>query len=194
MQGPNNINSEENDGATPESSESRQNVPHRSPDTSDAGSSYPAPDESKRVVPAESWKQGPSSNHPATGPWQPHQDFQETSDMRRTRSLMSIGMILAIVSLVIGGVLLSTVALILGIIGYRTATRYASTTSGQMQANWVILRKSARIALIMSICALVLNAISMIYLYPIMLDFLQMNGFGDASIMGSSSSGSSVWG
>lgn len=171
---------------------------HSNPSSTEPTANYPEPNENNRVVPSEPWQAGPSNQYAQGNSWQPQHDPKEASDMSRTRSLASIGMILAIVSLVIGGVLLSTVALILGIIGYRTAARYAKTTQGQAQANWSMLQRSARITLILSICTLALNAISMMYLYPIMLDFLEMNGFGDMPIgsgsSGSGSTGSSVWG
>lgn len=120
------------------------------------------------------------------------------SEFESTRKLANASKIMAVVSLLIGGVLLSSAALITSVVAYRKAVRLSEpvqTASFEGQAT-TMLTRTARASIVVSVLALVLNAVALIYLAPMLMQVMEAGDY--ASILGSAqqvdSSGSSFWG
>ena len=92
--------------------------------------------------------------------------------IKSAQKLITIATIAAPVSLLIGGVLLSSIALICGIIGMRRLRSINAKTAHEMNAIQPALR-SARMTLIMCGIALALNAVSLAMMYPTYMEILQ---------------------
>ena len=92
--------------------------------------------------------------------------------LARARSYIRASQIMAIVSLFIGGVLLSTAAVIVALMAMRMVD---ATNEGVVAAQNVraAMQRAARMALIMSLLALALNAISLVLLYPVLMEAMQ---------------------
>ena len=110
------------------------------------------------------------------------------------RKYQTAAQVCAIVSLFIGGILLSCVAVALAVIGYRKYTQVQP--NGDSQQFKMALMRSGKIAIGMCAIALVLNVISFIALYPLVMEMMET---GDLSIFGiqptaPSGSGTSTWG
>lgn len=123
----------------------------------------------------------------------PEQEF------RSIRRFVTASQICALVSLVIGGVPLSTVAIVLGLVARSKANGWASNPHDPNRQAWMLLRRSASIAAIMAAVALVLNAISLAVMYPVMMDMLQNGDLGSlmggsGATGGSTGGSSSAWG
>ncbi len=111
-----------------------------------------------------------------------------------SRRLVSIAQICAIVALFVGGVLLSAVALGLAITSYRRLSTIVIAHSNNPAA--AALRQPAMAAIAMSVVSLVANAVSLIFVYPLVMQAFQS---GDLSTLfgglGSSApTSSSTWG
>ena len=100
------------------------------------------------------------------------------------RRLITIAQISALVSLLFGGVVLSTISIIVAIVGYRKLSFIAANYSKEPALQGMIRRPGA-LAIIMSVFALVLNIISLIAIYPLIMQALQS---GDISSLFQSSS------
>lgn len=120
----------------------------------------------------------------------------EIAAFESARRLITISQVAAVVSFIIGGVALSTVALICAAIAYRqlSAIAMAKAEHPEMQS---ALRRVGFMALALSAVALAVNAIALALLYPVVMDAVQSGGFG--SVFGGSGhtgggSGNSTWG
>ena len=123
--------------------------------------------------------------------------FKTIKEIKSAQTFITVATIAAPVSLLFGGVLLSSIALICGIVGQRKLKSIHPKTAQEKAAIQVAL-KSVRMALIMCAIALVLNAVSMYFMYPTYLEILES---GDTSALqggsaqpSSNSQPSSVWG
>jgi hypothetical protein len=129
-------------------------------------------------------------------------DFKQ-AQLKSTATLTTVGMVCAIVSVFVGGVLLSLVALVCSAIAFSRMKKIISaTSSGPIDTNstYQIMLKRAKTTLVISIVALVLNIISGIYVFMI---FYQLIASGDLSSIANAfygsdlqtniSSSSSVW-
>lgn len=129
----------------------------------------------------------------------PRDDLTFALAFRSARNFITAAQIMAVASLIIGGVALSCAAAVISVLGYRkVAAMDASQSTANEQARY-LLRRSAIIAMIMSMLALVTNAVALIVFYPSIMEMLQsgdygsyfgMGGFGNS---GGSTSGS-FWG
>ncbi len=145
-------------------------------------------------------------------PVQPEQNEQDTLELMRkiksAQTLITVATIAAPVSLLFGGVLLSSIALVCGWIGYRRLKSIPIRTQQEIEAIHVA-GKSARMTLIMCVIALCLNAASMVMMYPVYLEMLEsgeittwtdmFNAFGSSSgdpsgALPDASGPSAVWG
>ena len=119
-------------------------------------------------------------------------------EFERIRKLLSIAQICAVISLFIGGVVLSTIALVFGIMGYRALS--SAMRDNTLEPNYTKpLRQSCIIALIMSVTALVVNVIALVYIYPLVMQALNTGDFstlmgGGAQYGSSTGTGSTTWG
>ena len=96
---------------------------------------------------------------------QPDANQGEPDTIRQIKSaqtLITISTIAAPVSLLFGGVLLSSAAIVCGIVGMRKLGKIQA--HGQQERNAIqVALKSARMAIVMSGIALALNAVSMMW-------------------------------
>lgn len=97
--------------------------------------------------------------------------------------LYKIALLAALVSIFIGGVLLSTAALVVAIIS-KNKCKQAIVSCGIATKELIDLNKLTKTAIIMCVVALVMNAVSMIILL-----IMFMNQGGGFSILGLSESG-----
>lgn len=122
-------------------------------------------------------------------------DNADAVEFKSARNYNIAAQIVALVSLIIGGVFASTVALILAIISYRKFSGIA----GHMQDESVVkaLKRAGMMAIVMSCVALALNVASLIILMPMVMQFVQTGDysalFGNGPLAGSGST-STTWG
>ncbi len=102
-------------------------------------------------------------------------DNADAVEFKSARNYNIAAQIVALVSLIIGGVFASTVALILAIISYRKFSGIA----GHMQDESVVraLKRAGMMAIVMSCVALVLNVVSLIILMPMVMQFVQTGDY-----------------
>ena len=142
---------------------------------------------------------GGQSPEPPTN-WRPNGAQNQAPRMNGANSQHQVNyniaaQIVALVSLIIGGVFASTVALVLAIISYRKFSGIA----GRMQDESVVraLKRAGMMAIVMSCVALVLNVVSLIILMPMVMQFVQTGDysalFGNGPLAGSGST-STTWG
>lgn len=130
------------------------------------------------------------------------------AQLKTAQTLTTIGIIAGPVSMLFGGVLLSTIALICAIVAFAKVKKLLEPNDKDGSVARSIYRQ-AIVALSVSAIALVLNAISLAMILPTMIDVLQngdidqlanmygLSGEGSSSGSSSSSSGgssSSIWG
>lgn len=118
--------------------------------------------------------------------------------LETARKYISISQICAVVSLFLGGIVLSTIAVILAFMGLSKLTAFANAHSLEQSAR-LALRRPGVLAVGMCVFALIFNIISLIVLYPMVMESLQSGDF--SGILGSgqggapsSGAGSSTWG
>lgn len=120
----------------------------------------------------------------------PRPNKEDERALRSAQSKITFAYIAGPVSLFLGGMLLGCIGLICAGLAYRSIGQLEHKETSVAQAA-TKLKKSACTALIICCIAFVLNAISMYFMYPIILDMLQNGQFGN--VAGSISS-SSTWG
>lgn len=135
--------------------------------------------------------QGPGPNPQGQGPLGPQLSPGGQEQFKSIRRFVLAAQICALVSLIIGGVVLSTVGLVLGLVARSKANAMAAVTPEAERTGWLLLRRSATIGTVMAAVALVLNAVSMAIMMPAMMQMLQSGDYG-ALVQGGSVSGS-VW-
>lgn len=132
-------------------------------------------------------------------PSMPHQLSQtDVQLLENARRNISIAQICAIVSLFLGGVVLSTVAVVLAIMGLSKLNAYANTHSLEQDAQRA-LRRPGMLAVGMCVFALVFNIVSLILFYPVFMEAVQTGNFSGLFGSGqggapSPGAGSSTWG
>lgn len=162
---------------------------HQAPVDNSSDHSFPPPHEQDRVVLTSISTQGNSyqRSHPA-----PSED--EAKAYAFAYRLTTFASIAAAVSIAIGGVPLSLIALICAFIAYSKIKKYIQDAHAVMVNEWKQLYKLIRVAFGISCLALVLNTISTYVLFT----SLQDAGYGSLFGLGPSGSpapsGSSVWG
>lgn len=102
---------------------------------------------------------------------------QEALTFSSARKFITASQVAAVVSLVIGGVLLSSIAVVLAIIGFRKLNEIARGHTDQIEAHFA-LRRSGILAIGISVAALIINAVSLIFFYPMVVESLSAGGFG----------------
>ena len=106
--------------------------------------------------------------------------------------------IMALVSLIIGGVVLSSAAVITAFVGLRKASALAGESNANEgerdQAQRI--RRAAFVGLVMSVLALALNVVALILFYPQFLEAMQNGGYGMLFGGGQAATGGSesIWG
>lgn len=109
------------------------------------------------------------------------------------RQLVSAAKIMALVSLVIGGVILSSASIIVAVVAYRRILQSSNLDDGMRLSD---LKRSAIAAIVVSVLALALNTAALAVIYPMVIEMLESGDY--ASLWGSSApstgSGGSFWG
>ena len=162
-------------------------------------------DDTKRHKNSDSPEPPPNYSGNSQLPINFNQDARNPSDsaaffeFQSTRRMISAAQIMSLVSLVIGGVLLSSAALVVAIIAYRKVSNRVRSTKPETNTPWVLLKKTCIVAIAMSCIALAANTASMVLFYPTFIQALQTGDFSSylgmngLSNPGTSSSGS-FWG
>lgn len=133
---------------------------------------------------------------PRPGPVAPDGGKRPRPELEAVRRTVAAARVMALVSLVIGGVVLSTAALVTAVAGYRKASAGAALGRSGEAASWLGMRRLAVAAIVMGAVALALNVAALAYVYPMVLDMVQSGDY--ASLWdgaGSTPSPStSIWG
>lgn len=100
---------------------------------------------------------------------------EEALQFEKARKFITASQFTAIVSLFFGGMLLSSVAIVLAVLGYRGLSGIAANREGQPLVQRA-LKRSGLVAIGMSVLALVVNAVTLLVMYPILMQTLQEEG------------------
>ena len=121
----------------------------------------------------------------------------EASRLEAARKLISIGQICAVVSLFFGGVLLSTVAVVLAIMGTMRLTDFANSRS-EPDAVKSAIKRPGYFAVGLCLIALIVNIVSVVIFYPVVMQAVQSGDFSSiftgGAGNGSAGAGNSTWG
>ncbi len=129
----------------------------------------PAPHESSRVLPPDE------------------------STLKRARTMIFIGNIAGPVSLFIGGVLLGTVGLACAAVARRNVASVAQR-EGAYQPTAQAMRRSATIAMVICLVAIIVNAVTAIMLFPQVMAAVQSGNFAGLGLGGATSGATTTWG
>lgn len=191
----NNISTHEDDGEALEPSYNGQSAPdsdaHVQP-TSQQG----APEPPKRYNPQD------QSHQSQPVYYQPPQNSgplpNGSDEFYSVKQQITIAQACALISLLIGGVLLSSVSVIIAVMAYRKVSGRAVYQSTD-KPMWEALQKTARMAIVIALIALALNAVTLIVMYPTMMEVVQSADYG--SLFGGAQqaaptggTGASTWG
>ena len=116
---------------------------------------------------------------------------EDSLEFSRARKFITASQVVALVSLFIGGVLLSAVAIVLAVIGFRKLTAIAEKCIEEFEVRRAFKRPGL-VAIALSVGALVINAISIIVFYPLLLQALQQGDFASVFTGAGVSSGGSA--
>ena len=110
------------------------------------------------------------------------------------RKFLTAAQVCAIISLFIGGMLLSAVSIVLAVVGSRKFNQISANGCSPEFA--MQLKRSGTVAIVMCVIALALNVVSFIALYPLVMEMMQS---GDLAAMfgmqpHAAVSGGSTWG
>lgn len=194
------------------------------PDDNQQHSSRDGSGEQKPPEPPANWKpDSPNASYGNPGDGAPHgynanqsgninepsQDYrwQLNAQFNTARKYVTAAQVCAIVSLFIGGMILSAVAVVLAYVGFRKYSELQQ--AGHIdERSFALVKRSCVIAGVMAAAALVLNVISFIAVYPLVMEYVQTgdmsvlfggSGAGGAGGAGTGTangagSGSSTWG
>ena len=162
--------------------------------------------------PPSSWQQ-PAQQHQGPGPEPSRSPFNnqgnmpnqnmipvnpsEASYVETARKLISIAQICAVVSLFLGGVLLSTIAVVLAIMGTMKLVNFANNRSEPDVVKSAI-KRPGYLAVGLWLIALIVKAVSIVLFYPVVMQAIQSGDlssiFTGGAGAGSAGTGSSTWG
>ena len=121
--------------------------------------------------------------------------IDEDSGIRSVRRLVTIAQIMALVSLLIGGVLLGSAALVTAVVAMRKTKAIPCAPDDYA---WMALKRSAKIAIVIAVLALAANVAALVFIYPMVMDSIQSGEysslFSGAPQTQSPGSGTSTWG
>ncbi len=120
-------------------------------------------------------------------------NVEDEKRLRSIRTKITIAYVAGPLSLFIGGILLGAIGLVCGIVAYRSIGSLQSKSS-EVAAAAMSMRKSAITGMVICIIALVLNVVTVIALFPVVLDMVNSGEISLNASGGSGSSASSVWG
>ncbi|WP_302962766.1 hypothetical protein [uncultured Adlercreutzia sp.] len=131
----------------------------------------------------------PTGGDPAglPGPQEPQVPRPTGTDyeLKSARTLATIATIAGPVSLIIGGVALSTVALVCGIIAFAKVRRTLAAMEPSERLYARALKQTALMGIVIAAVALTLNAVSVALMMPVLLEAMQTGDYsailGDAA-------------
>lgn len=188
----------------------REEVPRETPNVEEGRTSSRS--ESGYPEPPSSW-QPPSQQPQAPGP-EPgrspfgnpgnlpnqnmiHVNESEASLLETARKLISIAQICAVVSLFLGGVLLSTISVVLAVMGAMKLSNFANNRSEPDNVKSA-MKRPGYFAVGLCLIALIVNVISLVLFYPVVMQAVQSGDlssiFTGGAGTGSTGTGSSTWG
>lgn len=150
------------------------------------------PEDLKNIDPAPTTQPDPQQSgvSPSLQP-----NLRDMRDLKTAQSLALIASIAGPVSLFIGGILLGSAGLVCGIIGFRKLNRLIAKQNDVAKAA-ARIKRSSIIGMCVCGVAIVLNAVSMYFMYPVILEMLETGDFSGLSAgtgTGAAES-NSVWG
>lgn len=196
------------DNAIPEArDEGSPNVPVESRGSRKGEYSAPEPppnwkpeDSAPRTQPPLPSEHDPSQDEAVVGKIVLKLERDEVPRFESARKFIMASQITALVSLFFGGMLLSCVAIVLAVLGFRILSEIAANRVDQPYVQKA-LKRSGLIAIGMSVLALVVNAVTLFVMYPILMQTLQEEGISGlipglqaGSSTSQPSSGSSLFG
>ena len=117
------------------------------------------------------------------------------AEFASARRLVTIAQVMAIVSLLIGGVVLSTAALVVAIMALQKVRAHVYTDA-QDQLTWQLLKRSTTIAIVVAVLALAANVAALIVIYPMLMEAIQSGEY--TTLLGTAQTpntpGTSTWG
>jgi len=124
---------------------------------------------------------------------------KELIEFLNARRMVVAAQVMAAVSLIIGGVVLSSAAFIVAVIGYRQVSKKLASAGPSVDKRWLLLKRSATVAIVAAIAALVFNAVVLIVVFPELVQMLQSGEYwsylnGGEARHAQPGSTSSVWG
>lgn len=132
----------------------------------------------------------------------PGQHPAENLELKSARTLATVASIAGPVSLIIGGIALSTVAVVCALIALAKVKRVLAQTDPSQQSYVLSLKQTAFMGVAIGLVALVLNAVSVAMILPTLIEAMQTGDYsailGDAAANLQSapqpSSGGNAWG
>lgn len=151
-------------------------------------SEQPSPvSDADNPVPADA-KQPAAPQTPVSAPTVDHgqaSDQFDLMELNSARTLATVATIAGPVSFIIGGVALSTVALVCAILALVKARRVAAKPRSEHGSYANVVRQTAIMGLFISAVALVLNIIGLVTMLPILMEAMQTGDYsailGDAA-------------
>jgi len=121
---------------------------------------------------------------------------EEANMFMSARRFMLAAQLMAVVSLFIGGILLSSIALICAFFANGKLTALAARHPDDLDVQ-AAFKRAGKLIIIVAFIALVVNVAALIIFYPMIMNFVQSGDFG--SLMGSAGttaagSGNATWG
>lgn len=138
-------------------------------------------------------------NQPPQPPNPQRFNFNDGQELKSAQHLVIAASIAGPISMIIGGIALGIVALVCGILAYRKL-RVLVRQGGPIGLMATRLRTACIVALVVTGIALILNTISIITIYPLMVEALETGDYsklfpqGTMPSTGGSISGNSTWG
>lgn len=114
----------------------------------------------------------------------------EQADLNSARTLATVATIGGPVSFIIGGVALSTVAVVCAAIAFSKVNKVLKNTSSPMYNYAKVLKQTAVMGLFIGAVALILNVVGMVTMLPKIMEAMQSGDL--SSIIGSGTTGSST--
>lgn len=122
------------------------------------------------------------------------QALASSKDLKTSQRLVMFANIAGPISLILGGIILGAAGLICAFIGYRKLTKLVAEQGPYAEFAKAFVRSSI-IGMVTCSLALVLNAISLYYMYPYIVEILETGTYTDATgTVVDTTTSNSTWG
>lgn len=156
--------------------------------------------EPQQLVSPATTPEEPQRPEPSTEPSQDQKRALIDLDLKSARTLSTVAAIAGPVSFIIGGVMLSTVALVCAIVGFVKIKRVMTVVDDRQKAYAATVRQTLIWGLIVSGIALVVNIVGVALMMPVLMEAMQTGDFtsilGEGATIATQPSGGSgnAWG